>query len=366
MISAIGSFLTSPTQGPAEPDTSAPSPTSELFRHARKYERVITANIEVTHRCNQRCSTCFLEDYTQAGLTPSQFERVLEQLHDNGTVFVSLTGGEVFTRPDALDLIAAVTEHDLIPEVKTNGILITSQTIERLAQLQLQDLQVSIYECKDGWSTFTKTNYSLTRLLATIQELQAAGVPVTASILVGKHNIDELPTHHERLVAAGIKNVFYNPYLTPSRTGNPDTLMYRLSAQELHEKLRPFLIARGAFDHPKRYRGCGKHQPTCYAGRDQIAIGPNGNVYPCLDLRVLMGNVIAQDLRDILRKRHQHLAPFLLAAIPKCAACAHKTFCDSCVGTALLEHGDFRVPSQHKCDVTELYCSANQRKEVSP
>jgi hypothetical protein len=124
--------------------------------------------------------------------------------------------------------------------------------------MQLFDLQVSLFECQDGWSRFTKTKYAFTRLLTTIQDLQSAEVPVTVTILVGKHNIDRLPEYHDRLFADGITNVFYSLYLTPSRTGNRGVFVYRLSAQELHDKLRPFLVARGALDHPKQYRGSGK------------------------------------------------------------------------------------------------------------
>jgi len=367
MTGTIRSFLTAPAQHTDGQDAHSPAPIGQLFQYARKHSQVITANIELTHWCNQRCATCFLEDFNQQGLDEPALQRILGQLRQIGAVFVSLTGGEIFTRPDALDLIAAVNANDLIPEVKTNGIAITPSMIASIAKMRLLDLQISMYECQDGWSALTKTKYPFSRLLATIQDLQAAGVPVTVSVLVGTHNIDQLPQYHERLAAVGINNVFYSPYLTQNRQGNNDILAYRLSAQELQEKLRPFLEARGALHHPKQYRGCGKQQPTCYAGRDQLAIDPKGDVYPCLDLRIPMGNVLSQDLRAILRRRQSLLGPFLLAAIPTCQECRHKKCCDSCVGAALLENGDFRIPSQHKCDMTELYCSAtNQRKEDRP
>jgi hypothetical protein len=75
-----------------------------------------------------------------------------------------------------------------------------------------------------------------------------------------------------------------------------------------------------------------------------------------------MGNLLREDLQAILGRRKSILVPFLLREIPKGQECRSRRFCDSCVGTAVLENGDFRVPSQHKCDITELYCSA--RKEV--
>jgi radical SAM protein with 4Fe4S-binding SPASM domain len=361
MAATIRSFTKSIEQGTVNQSfrgSEIMSPLGQLAKYARKHSHVITANIELTHLCNQRCRACYLEDFRKKGLDVSALQRVLSQLRKIGTIFISLTGGDVFVRADALDLLEESTRHDLIPEVKTNGVALTPKMIARIAKLPLLDFQVTIYECQDGWSDFTQSRYSFTRLLATLQDLQSAGVPVSVSVLVGKHNIDLLPQYQERLSAVGVANVFYSPYITPSRKGNQDVIAYRLSKQELQLKLLPFLKRLGQLEHPKKYRGCGKLQPVCYAGRDQLAIGPEGDVYPCLDLRVLMGNILFEDVDTIMKRRRRLLRPFLLTNIPKCRTCKINVYCDSCVGTALAESGDFRKPSQHKCNITRLYCAA--------
>jgi len=40
--------------------------------------------------------------------------------------------------------------------------------------------------------------------------------------------------------------------------------------------------------------------------------------------------------------------------------CSFKDYCDSCIGMALIENGDYRKPAEHKCNIAHLY---NQRRK---
>lgn len=234
--------------------------------------------------------------------------------------------------------------------------MLTPDIIRRLKNLNIFNLQVSLYDIYGGWSEYTNSNYLSNRLMQNIILLQEAGIPLSVAVLVGKHNIGQLDLYKEWLDKIGVKEVFYNPYITPNRNGLGDEVSYRLSYQQMKEKFLPFLKKVDGLFSPREYRSLScKNQPACYAGRDQITIDPQGIVYPCLDFRLPLGNIQEERIQEILKKRKKILEPFKLNAIPKCCSCDIKKYCDSCVGTALLENGDFKIPSQHKCDVSRFY-----------
>ena len=58
-------------------------------------------SLELTHRCNFSCEHCFVPDHAAPDNVPTpRLMSVLEELADMGTLFITLTGGEVFARSD--------------------------------------------------------------------------------------------------------------------------------------------------------------------------------------------------------------------------------------------------------------------------
>jgi MoaA/NifB/PqqE/SkfB family radical SAM enzyme len=60
---------------------------------------------ELTARCNFNCIHCYLQNNHASEQMP--FEKVIEiidVLHDKGILFLTFTGGEIFTRADFLEI----------------------------------------------------------------------------------------------------------------------------------------------------------------------------------------------------------------------------------------------------------------------
>lgn len=360
MIAVVNNFVSKKikTNKPNQEITGNQAKTAmeELSDYAVKHWKIINVSIELTHCCNQRCGCCYLEDFTQKGLDVKDLQKIAKQLNQIGAIFILFTGGEIFTRHDVLEIMEEFSRYEFALELKTNGLMLTPDIIRRLKNLNIFNLQVSLYDIYDGWSEYTNSNYLSNRLMQNIILLQEAGIPLSVAVLVGKHNIGQLDLYKEWLDKIGVKEVFYNPYITPNRNGLGDEVSYRLSYQQMKEKFLPFLKKVDGLFSPREYRSLScKNQPACYAGRDQITIDPQGIVYPCLDFRLPLGNIQEERIQEILKKRKKILEPFKLNAIPKCCSCDIKKYCDSCVGTALLGNGDFKIPSQHKCDVSRFY-----------
>src|SRR5258708_29833351 len=84
-----------------------------LTRVASRAHIPLGVLFEVTHRCNLGCTHCYLTEGpvgrpkpTREELTLDEIRSVLDQLAEAGTLFLTLSGGEVFMRRDFLELLA--------------------------------------------------------------------------------------------------------------------------------------------------------------------------------------------------------------------------------------------------------------------
>jgi len=332
-----------------------------LCRYAKEEWQIINASIELLSKCNQRCIHCYWEDLNKGGLELKQLMSLADDLKEIGVIFILLTGGETFLRPDIIEILSYLDELKFALEIKTNGLLLNKGIIDFLSKIKIYDIQVSIYEIQDGYSPFTRSNYNFSQLSENVNLLLLAGVRTSLSVTVGNNNINEIEIWHEKLKSLFGEQIeiFYSPYITPNRGGAGEEVKLRLSRKDLINKFYPFLEKIDGFPKIDKYRDCSINDTVCYAGKDQIAIDPDGFIYPCLDLRIKMGNIKEELLSKILNKRANILDKFSIKKIPKCMSCSLRDFCDSCVGIALIENNDYRRPVEHKCDITYLY---NQRR----
>ena len=300
---------------------SEESPMRRLSAYAVKNWRIINVSIEVTYRCNLRCEWCYLGKCTKTCLQREQLQSTADQLLKVGALFILFTGGETFCRKDIFDVMADFQARGFILEAKSNGLLLSRCAIKKLADLNLFNLQVSIYDIERRYSPLVRRHYRFDCLMDNIRVAVTEGIPISLAVLVGKHNINSLDRYHEILQGLGVKEVSYSPYITPRRDGVLGNTRLRLSREEMEEKFYPFLEKIDGFVEPQKYRRRCKGGPVCFAGRDQIAIDPQGKVFPCLDLRVPLGNILQDGLERILQYRQQLLKPYILGKIKKCWKC---------------------------------------------
>src|SRR5215471_7278502 len=105
----------------------------------------LSVQLDLTYRCNERCVHCYLDHDDHGEMTTSEIRAVLDQLADAGVFFLTFSGGEVFMRRDFLDLVEYARSLMFCVKVKTNAFMIGEKQAQRLHDLAVQDVQVSIY-----------------------------------------------------------------------------------------------------------------------------------------------------------------------------------------------------------------------------
>ena len=87
----------------------------------------IRIDFNITNRCNQRCSYCYVDFNELAGkkdMTMDQIRHLINDFHSRGMRSVRLMGGEPLLRDDLGEIIDLINKKNILCEVNTNGFFV--------------------------------------------------------------------------------------------------------------------------------------------------------------------------------------------------------------------------------------------------
>ena len=106
------------------------NPYVDLLTQARAERRLLSIHWEVTHRCNERCTHCYLavlppQRGADGELSTAACLAVIEQAAAMGVVNLTLSGGEALVRRDFWAIAAAAHDRRFVLRIFSNGLAIT-------------------------------------------------------------------------------------------------------------------------------------------------------------------------------------------------------------------------------------------------
>jgi MoaA/NifB/PqqE/SkfB family radical SAM enzyme len=263
---------------------------------------------EVTYRCNLACVHCYLHEGPadrprppKNELTLEEIQRILGELAEAGSMFVTFTGGEVFLRRDFLEIVAHARALGLCVFVFTTGTVMTPELAERLAALSPFAVEASVYSRNpEVHDAITKIPGSYSRTLAALRVLKGHGVRIVIKTPLMTPNAGE---YHGLVDLAEERGADYgfDPILTPRRNGDRTPLQYILSKERLAEFARdPRLhkMSTSGTGSDSSSAACGD-EGICASGRRTCRISPYGEVFACGVNRTPVGNLRAQRFGEI-------------------------------------------------------------------
>jgi radical SAM protein with 4Fe4S-binding SPASM domain len=334
----------------------------ELGLVARSHKIPYHALLELTYACNLRCVMCYNPTHhARDELTVEEYERLFDELAACGTVQLTLTGGEVLSRPDFWDIARAARDRHFALRIFTTGVRVTPEVARRLADLVPVSVEVSLYGATAAThEAVTTIAGSFERTLAGIRNLRAAGAPVMVKTLLtqlNKHEIDELRRLIDDL-GVGFKG--FDPVVFANHSGDTSALDLKVPAAEV-ARLLPFDL----LDREDPFTG--DDEAMCGAGHDFVSITPHGDVYPCLSMRLPMGNVRERRFSDIwngpVSPKVADVRAATWGSLDTCSGCDARAVCQRCPGLALEEDGDVLGPSTTHCDLS--FARLDHEREVT-
>lgn len=340
------------------PETLTPS--ERLFALTVSKHVPFSFTVEITNRCPLACVHCYLPE-TQGRaparrpdeLTTDEWKSVFDQLAAAGCLYLVITGGEILLRPDAVALAAHARSLGFDTRLFTTGVLLTESQADELAALDLSAVELSVYGRPEVHDRITLRPGSYEKTMRAVDMLTARGVTTVIKCPMMKENFSE----REFLVALGQeKGVRFkaDPTLAPGNDRGREMLGQRLEPEQVMDMLDdPNLISQEKIESVRD--DYHDNSFLCSAGKNLGGINPFGDVFPCLQLPVVAGNLREKSFEEIW-----HGSPELakirgihLKDIEGCNTCEIKDYCSRCPGMALLEDGNVLGPSTIACQLAK-------------
>lgn len=104
-----------------------------LYEESGLFSIPLGVELQVNEVCNLRCKHCYQKTYTKS-MSFQEIKQILKILYQAKVFEITLTGGEVFLHPRALEIIKLCCEkYSFATNIVTNATLINSEMIEKLA-----------------------------------------------------------------------------------------------------------------------------------------------------------------------------------------------------------------------------------------
>jgi AdoMet-dependent heme synthase len=314
----------------------------------------LSAHLDVTYRCNERCVHCYLDHDDHGEMTFAEIKNLLDQLAHAGVFFLTLSGGEVLMRRDFMDMLKYARHLQFSVKVKTNGFMIRAKHAALFHRLGVQTVQISIYSHRpEVHDAITKLPGSLKRSIAAIELLKSHGVSVTIANVLMRPNIHDYAGVKELGKTLGVP-VVTDPTITPKMDGNRSILRLGIRETQLQDVMRDAELVGNVDEYcavPGPVDESALDSLPCSAGHTYCYISPYGDVYPCVQFPLPCGNVRKQKFLDIWRNSTQmnEVRSIRTRDLPTCSSCAHAGTCTRCPGLAFME-GNMRGPSSLDCE----------------
>ena len=151
----------------------------------------LEVHVSLTNACSLRCGHCYMDSGERdAGeLSTEDFRKVIDLLAAMGVFHIALGGGEALERPDFFELAAYVRSRGMVPNLTTNGTLMTGESAAKCRMFG--QVNVSI----DGIDPFNKSGrgtIELSERVRAVDLLLEAGVRVGLNCVVTRDNFDQL------------------------------------------------------------------------------------------------------------------------------------------------------------------------------
>jgi radical SAM protein with 4Fe4S-binding SPASM domain len=315
--------------------------------------------LELTYRCNLGCYYCYISPKPQNHeLTGKEWIKVLDQLSDMGVLYLTLSGGEIFTRKDIFEILFAATERSFAVSLITNGTFIDKKKAKQLASLNLLDVGISFLGSEPGLhDQLSGEKGSFAKAFKALCLLKNNHIRTIIKHSVSSKNFGEFIFLAEM---AEKHDAFFecDSMIVPNK--NNKISPYALTQNQQREFLQFMKIP------PLPFNSKNNDHLHCDAGRSLFGISPYGDMVPCIQLNIPFGNIRKESIKEIWQSAKANVFRENENKIGKtCMLCPVKNYCARCPGLALAEKGRLNDKSTSNCLRTQALFSLSKQHSSS-
>ena len=330
----------------------------EINRRTAERCQLHAVHWELTDRCNCRCTHCYVVKPGDVGfrsrgaeLSTAEAKAIIDQLTALNVLHIAFSGGEVLCRSDFFEIAQHARDNRFAIRILTNGTLIDPEAADRIAGLYPVSVDMSVYGSgSETHDSITQVSGSFESTMRAFRLLAERKVRTRMKTPLMRENVGQFK--QLRALAEDLGAEFRRDItITPKDNGATSPLQHRMTDDQLL-----WLFAE-EYDGSFNPRILEEHDHVCLSGMNRITISPYGDVYPCVQVRLVSGNIREEPIGEIWQSSPvlESMRRLTLSDFAECATCSVRGYCRHCPGLAWLEDGDLLSPSSRACKETGLF-----------
>lgn len=323
-----------------------------------------TIHFSVTGRCDQACAGCFYSARPGSTVTATDapfalFERVVQQAAQARVLQMALGGGEPLLHARLLDMVRLARQSGIVPNLTTNGNLLTVEMAAALKEAGLGQAQISLNGASEETNAATRPNF--VQAMAAVKACRAAGLRFGFNLLLTRSNLSDL----EAIIRLGQHNgaATVNLLRPKPPTTEGDWLERESPTAADYRQVRRILRA-SSNQHPATsvtvdasltflltdrppWQLARAGVWGCSAARKFVTVTQDGDVLPCSHVRwsdVGDGDVMRAWRESAILTRFRALEDVMRGP---CHACSYLSLCRGCPAVVMAFGGDFADSDPH-------------------
>ncbi|MBI4145527.1 radical SAM protein [Candidatus Woesearchaeota archaeon] len=268
-----------------------------------------SATFLVKYDCNLNCKFC-LNDWRgkkrpNDELAFEQQKQALQKLRDAGVRHVTFTGGEPTLHPRIADLIRHAHSLGMTTLLQTNGTRITDEFL-RAVQSFIGGIQVSLEGLRDEQKAISRVD-CFDGIVANMRKIKQHGIKLFTNFTITKLNKHCLKDYLALLDDIGVDVASFTRLYPAGRAidnwqelviSGEEYAAFLRELKEIEKTSKTRIYLAGPTDTAFLLdNGLDFSAATCSAGRNEIAINPNGDILPCPSWNKPVGNIVKTDVK---------------------------------------------------------------------
>lgn len=364
-----------------------PPVTEYLHAKAARAHIPLSGSFELTPLCNMACKMCYVrmtkeqQEAVHPLRTSREWLELANEAKKQGMLYLLLTGGEPFGRPDFREILSGLHQMGLIISINSNGTLIDEATVEWLKKTPPVRINITLYGASDAvYGRLCGNPCGFTQVTRAIELLRNAGISVKINCSLTPHNAEDIGEiisfcQRERLILQATSYMFPPLRRDASKVGQSE----RFSPEEAayySAKIESLQNGEEAYlEKMKEKRTEGLTGDTgedcletegegirCRAGKCSFWVTWDGRLLPC---GMMPGETVEEvfsiGFEEAWKRAGEFAASIRLPA--RCSGCELRDQCKSCAAMVYTESGNFHTVPEYRCRMAHVYPEACEQVE---
>lgn len=331
----------------------------EIMQEADRTASIRSATLELLDFCNFSCSYCYVKESYRSVIPKADALRILQELKDEGCIWLLLTGGEPFLHPNFSEIYLYAYRLGFRISVFTNGSLLSEQLCDLFQKYPPEVLEITLYGYnRETYDNFVSTPGAFERFDRNIDMLCKYDIKPVLKFTLTTANVGFVDKLKNYCYKKKLKYRYDDLVIPRIDNHNNDNLHLRLCPQVAHQNMMKdgrYIRSLAEKTLAENTKKTDNRLYTCSAGKNSVVIDARLRMYVCILERRFWFDLRSNAAK--IKDGQKYLLSKMTGYLEKgdsCFECKYKPFCRYCPARFAVETGDERTPPRWYCEYGQI------------